>query len=93
MGYVPCFRPPARKRIVTQYDKDIVEKPAWSSSTLGLKTLTVIQTCPIRTAEARRAKPLDLALIKLDDAESPMIPKADVTGVFQLESRAELRKS
>ncbi|MEA2700054.1 MAG: polymerase subunit alpha, partial [Myxococcales bacterium] len=44
--YVPCFRPAGEEGIVTQYDKDMVEKAGLVKfDFLGLKTLTVIQTC------------------------------------------------
>src|SRR3954468_16750277 len=43
--YVPCFRPAGEEGIVTQYDKDRVEKIGLVKfDFLGLKTLTVIQT-------------------------------------------------
>ena len=62
--YVPCFRGP-NDEIVTQCDKDEVEKAGLVKfDFLGLKTLTVIQTCARRssTASAPRAasEPLDL---------------------------------
>jgi DNA polymerase-3 subunit alpha len=90
--YVPCFRPAGDEAgIVTQYDKDMVEKAGLVKfDFLGLKTLTVIQTCldhVNRERGARGEAPLDLSLIALDDAEVyKMISQADVTGVFQLES-------
>ncbi|HEY2901879.1 MAG TPA: DNA polymerase III subunit alpha, partial [Polyangia bacterium] len=89
--YVPCFRPAGEEGIVTQYDKDMVEKAGLVKfDFLGLKTLTVIQTCldlVNREKAAAGQGPLDLADIGTDDAEVyKMISKADVTGVFQLES-------
>ncbi|HXJ19962.1 MAG TPA: DNA polymerase III subunit alpha, partial [Polyangia bacterium] len=90
--YVPCFRPAGDEAgIVTQYDKDMVEKAGLVKfDFLGLKTLTVIQTCLDHVKRERLAlgqEPLDLALIPLDDAGVyKMISDADVTGVFQLES-------
>jgi DNA polymerase-3 subunit alpha len=89
--YVPCFRPAGEEGIVTQYDKDMVEKAGLVKfDFLGLKTLTVIQTClDLVNAEKAAAGQgeLDLALITLDDVNVyKMISKADVTGVFQLES-------
>jgi len=89
--YVPCFRPAGDEGIVTQYDKDRVEKVGLVKfDFLGLKTLTVIQTALdlINRDKASRGEPeLDLALIGLDDAAVfTMISLADVTGVFQLES-------
>jgi DNA polymerase-3 subunit alpha len=89
--YVPCFRPAGEEGIVTQYDKDMVEKAGLVKfDFLGLKTLTVIQTCidlVNREKQAAGEPPLDLSLIALDDPlVYKMISKADVTGVFQLES-------
>ncbi|MFL5306463.1 MAG: DNA polymerase III subunit alpha, partial [Polyangia bacterium] len=90
--YVPCFRPAGDETgIVTQYDKDMVEKAGLVKfDFLGLKTLTVIQTCLDHVTRERAGKgeePLDLALIPLDDVPVyKMISDADVTGVFQLES-------
>jgi DNA polymerase-3 subunit alpha len=90
--YVPCFRPAGDESgIVTQYDKDMVEKAGLVKfDFLGLKTLTVIRTCldhVDRDRVTRVEPPLDLSLIPLDDASVyKMISDADVTGVFQLES-------
>jgi DNA polymerase-3 subunit alpha len=89
--YVPCFRPAGDEGIVTQYDKDRVEKVGLVKfDFLGLKTLTVIQTALdlINRDKASRGEPeVDLSLIGLDDAAVfTMISLADVTGVFQLES-------
>ena len=90
--YVPCFRPAGDEDgIVTQYDKDMVEKAGLVKfDFLGLKTLTVIQTCLdiVNKEQAATGKDaVDLSLIPLDDASVyKMISAADVTGVFQLES-------
>jgi DNA polymerase-3 subunit alpha len=90
--YVPCFRPAGDDAgIVTQFDKDMVEKVGLVKfDFLGLKTLTVIQTCVDLVNREKQAKgepPLDLSLIPLDDQTVyKMISQADVTGVFQLES-------
>ena len=89
--YVPCFRPAGDEGIVTQYDKDRVEKVGLVKfDFLGLKTLTVIQTALDlinREKQANGEEPLDLALLDNDDpGVYKMITAADVTGVFQLES-------
>jgi DNA polymerase III subunit alpha len=90
--YVPCFRPAGDETgIVTQYDKDMVEKAGLVKfDFLGLKTLTVIQICldhVNRERAARGEEALDLSLIPQDDQHVyKMISDADVTGVFQLES-------
>ncbi|MDB4981421.1 MAG: dnaE1 [Myxococcales bacterium] len=90
--YVPCFRPAGDDDgIVTQYDKDMVEKAGLVKfDFLGLKTLTVIQTCLDLVNKEKAGlgeAAVDLSLIELDDASVyKMISAADVTGVFQLES-------
>src|SRR3954465_7377795 len=90
--YVPCFRPAGDDAgIVTQYDKDMVEKAGLVKfDFLGLKTLTVIQVCVDHVNRERAARgeaEFDLSVIPLDDGEVyEMISQADVTGVFQLES-------
>jgi DNA polymerase III subunit alpha len=90
--YVPCFRPAGEDTgIVTQYDKDMVEKAGLVKfDFLGLKTLTVIQVClehVNRERAARGEAALELDSISLADTEVfKMISLADVTGVFQLES-------
>jgi DNA polymerase-3 subunit alpha len=90
--YVPCFRPAGDDDgIVTQYDKDMVEKAGLVKfDFLGLKTLTVIQTCLDLVNKEKAVlgeAAVDLSLIELDDASVyKMISAADVTGVFQLES-------
>ena len=91
--YVPCFRPAGQEgeTIATQFNMTDVEKVGLVKfDFLGLKTLTVIQTA-VDLVNAERAREggelLDIALIPLDDtAVYAMISRADVTGVFQLES-------
>jgi DNA polymerase-3 subunit alpha len=90
--YVPCFRPAGQDEIIaTQFNMTDVEKAGLVKfDFLGLKTLTVIKTAvDLVNFERQRAggDPLDPALIPLDDVGVyAMIAKADVTGVFQLES-------
>jgi DNA polymerase III subunit alpha len=91
--YVPCFRPAGQETetIATQFNMLDVEKVGLVKfDFLGLKTLTVISTA-VALVNAERARDgaelLDLAAIPLDDhAVYAMISRADVTGVFQLES-------
>jgi len=56
--YVPCFRPAGDEAgIVTQYDKDMVEKAGLVKfDFLGLKTLTVIQICLDHVNKERAAQ-------------------------------------
>jgi DNA polymerase-3 subunit alpha len=91
--FVPCFRPPGQENetIATQFNMTDVEKVGLVKfDFLGLKTLTVIKTAVdlINAQRKQRGEePLDPALFPLDDAAVyAMISKADVTGVFQLES-------
>ncbi len=91
--YVPCFRPAGQdtETIATQFNMTDVEKVGLVKfDFLGLKTLTVIATAvALVNAERKRGgeEPLDPALFPLDDAAVyAMISRADVTGVFQLES-------
>jgi DNA polymerase-3 subunit alpha len=91
--YVPCFRPAGQEGeiIATQFNMTDVEKVGLVKfDFLGLKTLTVIKTA-VDLVNAERARQggarLDIASIPLDDpAVYAMISRADVTGVFQLES-------
>ena len=91
--YVPLFKPAGEDDIiVTQFNMTDVEKAGLVKfDFLGLKTLTVIQTClDLVNKERARAgarRPLDIPAIPLDDAEVyKMMSAADVTGVFQVES-------
>ncbi|HEY5284047.1 MAG TPA: DNA polymerase III subunit alpha, partial [Polyangia bacterium] len=91
--YVPCFRPAGQETetIATQFNMTDVEKVGLVKfDFLGLKTLTVIATAvALINAERKRKgeEMLDPALFPLDDAAVyAMISRADVTGVFQLES-------
>ena len=87
--YVPCFRPPGQESetIATQFNMNDVEKVGLVKfDFLGLKTLTVIKTA-VDLINADRGEKLDVAFLPLDDAGVyAMISRADVTGVFQLES-------
>jgi len=91
--YVPCFRPAGQdnETIASQFNMTDVEKVGLVKfDFLGLKTLTVIKTAvDLVNAERERegGDRLEVALIPLDDkAVYAMISRADVTGVFQLES-------
>ncbi len=85
--YVPLFKPAGEEQIVTQFNMGDVEKAGLVKfDFLGLKTLTVIQTCLDLTNRAL-PEPVDISAIPLDDAEVyKMMTAADVTGVFQVES-------
>jgi DNA polymerase-3 subunit alpha len=85
--YVPLFKPAGEEQIVTQFNMGDVEKVGLVKfDFLGLKTLTVIQTC-LDLVNRVRTEPVDISVIPLDDLEVyKMITAADVTGVFQVES-------
>jgi DNA polymerase-3 subunit alpha len=88
--YVPCFRG-QNDEIVTQFAMKEVEKAGLVKfDFLGLKTLTVIQTCVRLINEQRAADgaPLfdETAIPKDDAGVFKMISHGDTTGVFQLES-------
>jgi DNA polymerase-3 subunit alpha len=91
--YVPCFRPAGQESatLATQFNMTDVEKVGLVKfDFLGLKTLTVIATAVDLVNADRKRKgeePIDQAHFPIDDAAVyTMIAKADVTGVFQLES-------
>jgi len=78
--------------VVTQFDKDDVEKVGLVKfDFLGLRTLTIIDRTVklINTGRhARGEAPLDLARLPLDDADTYRLLKScRTTAIFQLESR------
>ena len=92
---VPLYRDPRSDIPATQFSMKYVEQASLVKfDFLGLKTLTVLQ----KAIELIRARgdSIDLATLPLDDKKTyDMLAKADVTGVFQLESsgmRDVLRK-
>ena len=92
---VPLYRDPRSDIPATQFSMKYVEQASLVKfDFLGLKTLTVLQ----KAIELIRARGdvIDLATLPLDDKKTyDMLAKADVTGVFQLESsgmRDVLRK-
>ena len=87
--HVPCFM--SDGVIVTQYDKDDVEKAGLVKfDFLGLKTLTVLAIAErlVNERPDRKNGPkLDLSAIPLDDrATYQLLQSGETTGVFQLES-------
>ncbi len=87
--FVPVYRPPGEKTLVTQFAKDEVEAAGLVKfDFLGLKTLTVIQNA---INLINRKLPADAQLtreqIPLDDAQTfQLIAAGDTAGVFQMES-------
>ncbi|MBL8672524.1 MAG: DNA polymerase III subunit alpha, partial [Alphaproteobacteria bacterium] len=83
---VPLYRDPRAAMPATQFNMKWVEEAGLVKfDFLGLKTLTVL----VRTVELLKARgvEIDLSHLPLDDAKSfEMLGRAEVTGVFQMES-------
>jgi DNA polymerase-3 subunit alpha len=89
--YVPCFRPTNQEgeTIATQFNMTDVEKAGLVKfDFLGLTNLTAIKIAvDLVNADRPEGDKFDISAIPLDDpAVYAMISRADVTGVFQLES-------
>ncbi|MGE0717097.1 MAG: DNA polymerase III subunit alpha [Alphaproteobacteria bacterium] len=84
---VPLYRDPRSDMLVTQFNMKYVETAGLVKfDFLGLKTLTVL----VKAEALLRARgvDIDLARLPLDDKPTyEMLSRADVTGVFQLESQ------
>ncbi len=89
---VPLYRDPKSDMPATQFNMKWVEPAGLVKfDFLGLKTLTVLETCVALIA--RRGIALDLAAIPLDDAKTyAMLARGETVGVFQVES-AGMRKA
>ncbi len=74
------------KEVVTQYDKNYVEKVGLIKfDFLGLKTLTMIDKA-VRGIEAETGEKLDINRLAVDDPETyKLLCRGDCLGVFQLE--------
>ena len=83
---VPLYRDPRSAMPVTQFSMKWVEKAGLVKfDFLGLKTLTVLARA--QELIAQRGEHIDLSNLPLDDpATYAMMGRAEVTGVFQLES-------
>ncbi|MBK8132571.1 MAG: DNA polymerase III subunit alpha [Gammaproteobacteria bacterium] len=90
--FAPLYCDAAGEGLVTQFDKDDVERVGLVKfDFLGLRTLTIIDWA-VRNANRERERageaPLAIAAIPLDDAATyVLLQKAHTTAVFQLESR------
>ena len=91
--FVPLYVDERSDSLISQYDKDDVEKAGLVKfDFLGLTTLTIIdwavQTIN-RAIEARGGgTPVDINRVPLDDAATfDLLKRAETTAVFQLESR------
>jgi error-prone DNA polymerase len=79
-------------RQIVQWDKDSCSDAGLLKiDLLGLGMLSVVERC-VDEVETTRGEPLDLSRIPLDDAETyESIRAAETTGVFQIESRAQMQ--
>jgi DNA polymerase-3 subunit alpha len=89
--FSPLYCDEQGHNLVTQFDKDDVEKAGLVKfDFLGLRTLTIIDWA-VKAVNVRRARlgqaPLDITQIPLNDAPTfELLKRADTTAVFQLES-------
>ncbi len=89
-GFVPVSTDEMGNGLVSQFDKDDVERAGLVKfDFLGLKTLTIIDWALASVNERRgEDEPLRIENIPLDDAATyDLLKQAATTGVFQLESR------
>ena len=90
--FAPLYCEEGGEGVVTQFDKDDVEKAGLVKfDFLGLRTLTIIDWA-VKAINARRAvtgeAPLDIAQLPMDDPETyALLSRGDTTAVFQFESR------
>jgi error-prone DNA polymerase len=79
-------------RQLCQWDKDSCADAGFLKiDLLGLGMLSAVEDCVEQIAQ-RRAEPIDLSRIPLDDeAVYDEIQRADTVGVFQIESRAQMQ--
>jgi DNA polymerase-3 subunit alpha len=90
--FAPLFCEQGSQSVVTQFDKDDVEKIGLVKfDFLGLRTLTIIDWAVAtidRHRAARGEAPLDMAALPLDDSATyALLKSCRTTAVFQLESR------
>jgi error-prone DNA polymerase len=79
-------------RQIVQWDKDSCGDAGFLKiDLLGLGMLSAVERC-VDEVSRTREKPLDLSRIPLDDRETfESIQAAETTGVFQIESRAQMQ--
>ena len=89
-SFVPLENASMPGRVVAQWDKDDCEDLGIVKvDLLGLGMMSVMQDALELCRE--RGRPLDLAHIPTDDAQTfEIMQKADTIGVFQIESRAQM---
>ena len=88
---VPVENAAMANRTVIQWEKDDIQAmKIFKVDLLGLGALTQLHQCFDLVFEHRGIK-LDMSLIAKDDKQTfRMLQKADTTGVFQIESRAQM---
>ncbi len=89
--FVPLYTEEAGAGLVSQYDKDDVERAGLVKfDFLGLKTLTIIDWA-VKSINAQRPQGAELLRIEDlplgDKATFELMRRAETTGIFQLESR------
>ena len=86
--FAPLYCEPGGENLVTQFDKDDVEQVGLVKfDFLGLRTLTIIDWA-LKTINAGRETPIDIARVPMDDAEAfALLKRCETAAVFQLESR------
>ena len=86
--FCPLYSPDGTSSVVSQFDKDDVEKAGLVKfDFLGLRTLTIIEEA-VGLAQEVEAAAIDLATLPLDDRETydRVFKSANTTAVFQFES-------
>ena len=86
--FCPLYSPDGASSVVSQFDKDDVEKAGLVKfDFLGLRTLTILDEA-VRLAQEVEGAAIDLATLPLDDHETydKVFKTANTTAVFQFES-------
>jgi error-prone DNA polymerase len=88
---VPIVPAAMEERQIVQWDKDSCSDAGFLKiDLLGLGMLSAVERC-VETIAATRNERIDLSRIPFDDKQTfEMIQRADTTGVFQIESRAQM---
>ncbi|WP_343128764.1 DNA polymerase III subunit alpha [Buchnera aphidicola (Kurisakia onigurumii)] len=88
INFVPLYFDENGKNVLTQFDKDDIEKIGLVKfDFLGLKTLTIIESCVRIINSKLHNKKVDIKKISLEDKKVfDMLNNANTTAIFQLES-------
>ncbi len=88
---VPIVPAAMKERQIVQWDKDSCSDAGFLKiDLLGLGMLSAVERC-VETIAKTRNEQIDLSRIPFDDKQTfEMIQRADTTGVFQIESRAQM---